>query len=182
MTITSRSWAIDMRMEGTTKTTMSRVALIVLIAIPMTFSASQSRSESPQPQVTFSEHVAPIIFNRCASCHRPGEAAPFSLLSYEDVWKRGKLIASVTQRRYMPPWYGDSEIAEFRDDRRLTDAQIQTIQEWVQAGMPEGDPAKTPQPPKFTPGWQLGQPDLVVRMNEPFEIPASGPDVFRNFA
>jgi mono/diheme cytochrome c family protein len=156
-----------------------RFALILLLVIPATLAGPQS---APQARVTFSEHVAPIVFNRCASCHRPGEAAPFSLLNYEDVRKRGKLIAGVTQSRYMPPWHGDSKMGAFRDDRRLTDAQIRTIQDWVQAGMPEGDPAKMPQLPKFTPGWQLGEPDLVVRMNEPFEIPADGPDVFRNFA
>jgi hypothetical protein len=138
---------------------------------------------TPQERTaTFSEDVAPIIFTKCAACHRPGEVAPFPLLSYSDVQKRGKLIASVTKSRYMPPWHGSSEMAAFRDDRRLTEAQIQTIQKWVQAGMPEGDPSKTPQLPAFTPGWQLGQPDLVVRMKEPFEIPADGPDVFRNFA
>jgi hypothetical protein len=70
----------------------------------------------------------------------------------------------------------------FRDDRRLTDAEIQTIQDWVQAGMPEGDPSRMPKTPTFTPGWQLGQPNLIVRMPEPFEIPADGPDIFRNFA
>ncbi len=136
----------------------------------------------PPAGPTFSADVAPIIFNKCASCHRPGEAAPFSLLSYDDVRKRGKLIATVTQNRYMPPWHGHSDMADFRDDRRLTDAQIRTLQEWVNAGMPEGDPAKMPALPKFTPGWQLGQPDLVVRMKDPFEIPADGPDIFRNFA
>jgi mono/diheme cytochrome c family protein len=158
---------------------LSRVALILLLALPAGLAGPQS---APRAQVTFSEDVAPIVFNRCASCHRPGEAAPFSLLNYDDVKKRGNLIARVTQSRYMPPWHGASEMGAFRDDRRLTDTQIRIIQDWVQAGMPEGDAAKTPQVPKFTPGWQLGQPDLVVRMNEPFEIPADGPDLFRNFA
>ena len=103
-------------------------------------------------------------------------------MSYEDVRKRGKLIASVTQSRYMPPWLGDSGMGSFRDDRRLTEAEIRTIQEWVQAGMPEGDPRKMTKAPTFTPGWQLGEPDLIVKMEAPFEIPADGPDVFRNFA
>jgi len=153
---------------------------LLLSALPAVFPGSPAAF--PQAQITFSEHVAPIVFNQCGACHRPGEAAPFSLLSYEDVRKRGKLIANVTQRRYMPPWFGDSEMGTFRDDRRLTDAQIRTIQAWVDAGMPEGDPRKLPPLPKFTPGWQLGQPDLIVRMDAPFEIPADGPDVFRNFA
>jgi mono/diheme cytochrome c family protein len=129
------------------------LALILLIAVPVTFSG---RPAVPQASPTFSGDVAPIIFNNCTACHRPGEAGPFSLLSFDDVRKRGKLIATVTQSRYMPPWHGDSQMATFRDDRRLTDAEIRTIQQWVQAGMPEGDPAKTPKPPQFTEGWQLG--------------------------
>jgi len=163
---------------------IQRLALIVaVILLPITFASFPAGSPAPaQAAVNFSEHIAPIVFNRCATCHRPGEAAPFSLLSYEDVRKRGKLIATVTQSRYMPPWLGTSEMGSFRDDRRLTDAQIQVIQQWVQAGMPEGDPSKMPKVPTFTPGWQLGKPDLVVTMAEPFEIPADGPDVFRNFA
>jgi hypothetical protein len=160
-----------------------RFAWVIIILLPLTFTGFPTGSPAPaQGSVNFSEHVAPIVFNRCATCHRPGEAAPFSLLSYEDVRKRGKLIAAVTLSRYMPPWLGHSEMGTFRDDRRLTDAQIRTIQNWVQAGMPEGDPAKTPKVPTFTPGWQLGQPDLIVQMEAPFEIPADGPDVFRNFA
>ena len=160
-----------------------RVALIIATLLPLTFTGFPAGSPTPaQGSLNFSEHIAPIVFNRCATCHRPGEAAPFSLLSYEDVRKRGKLIASVTQSRYMPPWLGDSGMGSFRDDRRLADAEIRTIQEWVQAGMPEGDPRKMTKAPTFTPGWQLGEPDLIVRMEAPFEIPADGPDVFRNFA
>ena len=159
---------------------LSRIALILLLALPVVFASPAT--QQVQSPVTFSEHVATIIFNKCASCHRPGEAGPFSLLSYDDVRKRGKLIATATQKRYMPPFHGSSDMAVFRDDRRLTDNEIRTIQSWIEAGMPEGDAKRTPPLPKFTPGWQLGQPDLVVRMNEPFEIPADGPDVFRNFA
>ena len=162
---------------------MQRFALIILVLIPLTFPALPARPlAAAQRSLNFSEHIAPIVFNRCATCHRPGEAAPFSLLSYEDVRKRGKLIATVTKSRYMPPWLGHSEMGSFRDDRRLTDAEIQTIQEWVLGGMPEGDPSRMPKTPTFTPGWQLGQPDLIVHMQEPFEVPADGPDIFRNFA
>jgi mono/diheme cytochrome c family protein len=131
--------------------------------------------------VTFTEHVAPIVFANCAVCHRPGEAAPFSLLSYEDVRARGRLIAEVTATRYMPPWHAAPGHGEFLDERRLADADIATIRRWVDAGMPEGDRARLPEPPRFPQGWQLGEPDLVVQMAEPFEVPADGPDVYRNF-
>src|SRR5215813_9476914 len=149
------------------------------LGLPVVFSG---RPAPAQSQVTFSENVAPIIFDKCAGCHRPGEAAPFSLLSYDDVRKRAKLIATVTQSRYMPPWQATSEMGAFRDDQRLSDTQIRTIQQWVDGGMVEGDPKKLPTLRTFTPGWQLGQPDLIVKMSEPFELPADGPDVFRNFA
>jgi hypothetical protein len=132
-------------------------------------------------QVTFSENIAPIVYGNCVTCHRPGEAAPFSLISYEDVRKRATLIATVTKARYMPPWHAAHDYGEFADERRLTDRQIATIADWVQQGMPEGDPAKTPKLPVFTDGWHLGKPDLILEMPVGFNLPASGPDVFRNF-
>jgi len=132
-------------------------------------------------QVTFSEHIAPIVYGNCVTCHRPGEAAPFALISYEDVKKRGSLIATVTKARYMPPWHAAHDYGEFAGERRLTDQQIATIADWVQQGMPQGDPAKMPKLPEFTDGWHLGKPDLVLEMPVGFNLPASGPDVFRNF-
>src|SRR5258707_317164 len=101
-------------------------------------------------KLTFTEHIAPIVFNNCASCHRPGEAAPFALMSYQDVKKRGALIAAVTRSRYMPPWHAEPGYGDFIDVHRLTGEQIASIQQWVDAGMPEGDPAKLPALPKFT--------------------------------
>jgi len=130
---------------------------------------------------TFSETIAPIIHKNCTACHRPGEAAPFSLISYDDVKKRGALIANVTGSRYMPPWHAAHGFGEFADERRLSDAEIATLAEWVKLGMPEGDPKKTPQPPQFTEGWHLGPPDLILEMPAAYDLPASGPDIYRNF-
>ena len=132
--------------------------------------------------VNFSEHIAPILFNNCTSCHRPGEAAPFTLMNYADAKKRGKLLATVTESRQMPPWKADKSDYEFKHERRLTDAQIEIIKRWVAAGMPEGNPAKLPPMPKFAEGWQLGKPDLIVKMSEAFTVPADGPDIYHNFA
>lgn len=132
-------------------------------------------------QVTFTEDVAPIIFNNCTSCHRPGEAGPFPLRTYHEVKKRGRTIARVTRSRFMPPWHPVAGDGEFADSLRLKSADIQTIQRWVRSGMPEGDPKKLPPMPEFTAGWQLGKPDLVVKMAEPFRVPAAGPDIYRNF-
>ena len=133
-------------------------------------------------RVTFSETIAPIVYANCVTCHRPGEAAPFSLISYDDVKKRGELMATVTKSRYMPPWHAAHGYGEFADERRLTDAQIATIGEWVKQGMPQGNPARMPPLPQFTEGWHLGKPDLILEMPVAFNVPAGGPDIYRNFA
>jgi len=130
---------------------------------------------------TFTETIAPIVYANCVTCHRPGEAAPFALISYEDVKKRGALIAAVTKSRYMPPWHAAHGYGEFADERRLADAQIAAIGEWVSQGMAQGDPAKMPKLPQFPDGWHLGKPDLVLEMPAGFDLPASGPDIYRNF-
>jgi hypothetical protein len=136
---------------------------------------------SAADKITFSETIAPIVYENCVTCHRPGQAAPFALITYEDVKKRGALIASVTQSRYMPPWHAAHGYGEFAGERRLSDAQIAAVGQWVKQGMPEGDPAKMPKLPQFPEGWHLGKPDLVLEMPAAFDLPASGPDVYRNF-
>lgn len=136
-------------------------------------------AETPVP--TFARDVAPIVFNKCTSCHRPGEAAPFALQSYADVKRRGALIATAVQSRVMPPWKAAPGDFAFRGDRTLTEQEVDTISRWVKGGMPEGDVRQVPPVPAFTTGWQLGPPDLVVSMPEGFDVPAYGPDVYRNF-
>lgn len=130
---------------------------------------------------TFSEHVASIIFQNCASCHRPGEIGPFPLLTYDDVRKRSRLIAEVTENRVMPPWHAESGHLEFLNSRILNESQINTLRRWHEAGAPEGDPNALPKQPEFPEGWQLGKPDLVVRMDRPFKLYAEGRDIYRNF-
>lgn len=132
-------------------------------------------------KITFSEHIAPIVFQNCVECHREGEAAPFTLTDYREVSKRGRLIQTVTEKRFMPPWHPEPGHGEFRHTRRLSDSDIKLIARWVETGAPEGDPAKTPALPKFAAGWRLGKPDLVVQMSEAFTVPADGPDIYRNF-
>ena len=136
----------------------------------------------PLPEnVTFTEHVAPILFQNCTRCHRPGEAAPFALQNFQDAQKRGKQIAEVTAKKFMPPWHAEHGDVEFSNERRLTDDQIALLGAWHKQGMKEGDQAKLPTPPKFTEGWQLGKPDLIVKMPEPFEVAAEGKDIYWNF-
>jgi Tol biopolymer transport system component/mono/diheme cytochrome c family protein len=157
------------------------VAAVAFGPIVVLSQAPPARPGSP-PRVTFTETIAPIVYGNCVTCHRPGEAAPFSLISYEDVARRGALIAKVTESRYMPPWHAEPGFGEFVGERRLTDGQIATIAAWVKQGMPRGDEAKMPKLPESSPdGWRLGTPDLVLEMPAGFEVPASGPDVFRNF-
>ena len=139
-------------------------------------------SETPaKASMTFNRDVAPLVFRRCASCHRPGEVAPFPLLNYGDVSKRAGLIRSVVEGRVMPPWKAEPGFGHFADDRRLTDEQVSTIVRWVEAGTPEGDPADLPPLPRFAAGWQLGEPDMVVKMDEPYNLVAEGEDVYRCF-
>lgn len=139
--------------------------------------AATAQSQTP----TYTENIAPIIYNNCSKCHRAGQVAPFTLTSYSDVKQRALTIASVTQSGYMPPWKAEPTWAAFRDERRLTATQIALIRQWVAAGMPQGDPAKEPPLPTFTSDWQLGQPDLILEMPKAFTVPADGPDIYQNF-
>ena len=149
--------------------------ILTLCALPATIRGGQRHP------VTFNKDVAPLIFEHCTACHRPGEVAPFSLMTYDDVRSRARLIADATARRFMPPWMPEPGHGELSGSRRLSDGEIQTIQEWVEDGAVEGDVKDRPAIPVYTPGWQLGQPDVVLMMPEAFTMPASGPDLFRNF-
>jgi Tfp pilus assembly protein PilF/mono/diheme cytochrome c family protein len=131
--------------------------------------------------VTFNRDIAPIIFHSCSSCHRPGEAAPFSLLTYSDVKKHARQVAEVTRSRSMPPWLPDPQELRFADESRLTDAEILRIADWVEQGAAEGDPKDLPPEPKFVEGWRLGKPDLILTASKPFTLPPSGTDTYWNF-
>jgi mono/diheme cytochrome c family protein/peroxiredoxin len=157
-----------------------RIVPLAVIVLFLTSRTAKAAEELPA-NVTFAEHIAPIVFHQCATCHRPGQVAPFSLLNYADTRKHAKTMLRVIQDRYMPPWQPEPGYGEFRNERRLTQAQIALFDKWVKTGMAEGDPQKTPKLPKFPDGWRLGTPDLVVKMDRPFEVPADGPDIYQNF-
>lgn len=158
----------------------SAMLLAPALALPLALTNGEPVVEENAP-VTFAEHVAPIVFDNCTSCHRAGEAAPFELVDYDTVRKRGRMIQLVTQTRYMPPWKPEPGFGEFDGSRFLDADAVETLRRWVEAGMPEGDPSKTPELPEFPEGWQLGEPDLVLTMDAAFEVPADGPDIYRNF-
>src|SRR6202167_3412599 len=103
---------------------------------------------------TFNKDIAPILYANCSTCHRPGEVAPFPLLTYQDASKRAALIAGAVAGRFMPPWKAEPGFGDFAGERRLTDAQIALIKDWAKAGAPEGDPKLKPAPPQFADGWQ----------------------------
>ncbi len=143
-----------------------------------------SRSAAPTPtepaDVTFATDVAPIVFEKCASCHRPGEAGPFSLLTPDDVRRRAKQIVDVTQSRYMPPWMPAAGQGDFAGARRLSDRELAVFKRWEEAGAPAGDAAQMPTPPSFADGWQTGPPHLVLE-SPPYTLASQERDVFRNF-
>jgi Flp pilus assembly protein TadD len=148
-------------------------AFVICLVLPC-------HAQAAEP-VTYTRDIAPILFERCTGCHRPGEVGPFSLQTYRDARQRLTLIADVTKRRVMPPWKPDRAPGLFVDDRSLTDRQIQLIQDWAAQGGPEGDPAALPPLPTFADGWQLGTPDVVASMAAPYTLRPDGADLFRTF-
>jgi tetratricopeptide (TPR) repeat protein len=142
--------------------------------------ASDIYRPRPRGALTFNKNIAPILFQRCAMCHRPGQSGPFPLLTYEDARRRAKQIAEVTASRFMPPWLPEAGHGEFAESRRLSADEIGVIQQWAAEGAPEGNAADRPALPQWPEGWQLGQPDLVVQMPEPYLLAAEGRDVYRN--
>jgi tetratricopeptide (TPR) repeat protein len=170
-----------------------RFALLGL-GVALCLLAACQRESAREGNVTFNKDIAPILFDNCASCHRPiasspqteGDplcvaGAPFPLLEYASVQPRARQIAAATSTRAMPPWLPEAGHGEFVNVRRLRDDQIALIQRWAEQGAPEGDPADKPKPPVFPDGWQLGTPDLVLKSAESYSLEAGKGDVFRNF-
>ncbi len=137
--------------------------------------------KTPLGKITYSEHIAPLFYQKCVSCHRPGEAAPFSLIDYAGAKRRSKTIQRVVTDRYMPPWQPVPGHGKFRGSLRLKHSEVDLIQSWIDADCPQGDSSKKPEPPVFTKGWSLGKPDLIVEMDEAFEVYAEGKDIYRYF-
>ena len=155
-------------------------AAISVLAASLTAAGACRRAAPPPAPPTFNRDIAPIVFANCAPCHREGEAAPFTLLSYADAVKHADGMAAVTRRREMPPWLPDRGEFPILGERRLSDAQIDSIQRWVSGGTPEGDPADLPKPPAWPDGWQLGKPDAVVPVARPYTLKPGEEDVYRN--
>lgn len=165
------------------------VGLVLATSLAATAGPSQTQRLATLPSaavapnaVTFNRDIAPLFFEHCSTCHRPGTAAPFSLLTYSDARPWARAIKQATSTRSMPPWKPEPGYGgPFTGDRRLSETQIDLIARWVDAGAPAGDPADLPPLPDGLGGWRLGEPDLVIEMPEPFVLPADGDDVFRKF-
>lgn len=123
---------------------------------------------------TFSKDVAPVLYQRCVECHRPGEAAPMALRTYQEARPWAKAIKQAVAARTMPPWFADPAVNHFANSRRLSDAEVATIVKWADGGAPEGNPKDMPKLPEFVKGWAIGKPDVVVDMGKDFTIPANG--------
>jgi tetratricopeptide (TPR) repeat protein len=134
-----------------------------------------------QPPLTFAHDIAPILYEHCVACHRPGQAGPFALLTYADVKKHAEQISDVTHSGLMPPWLPEAGYGAFVGERRLSDDERRMIAEWVRQGVPEGDPADTPTPPAAGGDWPLGPPDVVIEAPQALEVAPSGPEVYWNF-
>ena len=153
---------------------------LALVAIGHAQAPNRAAATDPGAP-TFTRDVAPIMFTKCASCHRPGEVAPMALLSYADARPWASAIKQKVSTRAMPPWHADPAHGSFRNDLRLSDREIDTIVKWVDGGAREGDPSALPALPKFPEGWQIGKPDAVFEMTQDFEIPASGEVAYQYF-
>ena len=154
----------------------------LILAVVFLFQLSTSASDKASP-VTFTKDVASIMHKNCASCHRAGEIAPMSLVSFKDVRPWAKSIREVVVERRMPPWLADPKHGEFANDSRLSQKEIDTIVAWVDGGAKEGDLKDLPPAPKFQPeGWKRGIPDVILPMTVEASVPADGVVAYRHFA
>src|SRR5262249_8945035 len=164
----------------------SRSAKAFALLGTVSVAVAVSRAQAPAPRsVTFTKDVAPIVQKSCQGCHRPGSIGPFSLLSYEEARPWARSIKDRVSRRQMPPWHVDKTIGihRFKDDPSLTDAEIQTIVDWVDAGAPKGNATDMPAPRTFDDSdrWHIGKPDLIVSMPKEFTVKPEQADWWGNF-
>lgn len=156
-----------------------RVCLCLCLILFFSCTEQEKKEEvTTGTNITWSEHISPIIFKNCTPCHRPGEAGPFNLLTYHDAVKNANKIKFVTSTRFMPPWPADPNYVHFSGERVLSDHDIGLIKKWVDAKMPRGDSLKEPLAPTFYKGSFFGKPDLVIRSLQPVQLKGNGTDAF----
>jgi mono/diheme cytochrome c family protein len=164
--------------------------LAVLLVLPLgpfgitAENGGATRDETPRPganDVTYAKHIAPIIQNKCQTCHRPGTAAPFSLLDYEDVVDWSQTIKEVVEQKRMPPWHADPRFGKFANDRRLTQDEIDLLVRWIDADTPKGNDQDLPPAKHYPDGWMIGTPDVVFELPEEVSVQATGTVPYRYY-
>ena len=151
----------------------SSFQILLAFAFCGPFNARAQEPNNPPP--TFSKDAAPILQKHCQTCHRPGEAAPFSMLTYKDTKPWASIIKMAVTQKIMPPWYADPQYGHFSNERSLSPAEIRTIVTWVNGGAQEGDPKDMPpRVQEFVEGWGIPQPDVVLQLPKPLSVPPSG--------
>ena len=143
------------------------------LCVAATAMSSGAAAQQPQGVPTFSRDVAPILYDNCVTCHRAGEAAPMSLVTFAAARPWARAIATAVGTGAMPPWHAE-EVGRFENERRLSAAQKDVIARWAAGGAPEGDPKDLPARPAYADGWRIGAPDAVFEMLEDYPVPARG--------
>src|ERR1041384_6589989 len=163
---------------------MKKARLILLISafcLVAGYIMSSKAEGNSKAAMTFSKDIAPIFYKNCVGCHRPGEIAPMSLISYKEVRPWAKSIREKVTTREMPPWHLDSHYGKWENDRRMTQKEIDAIVAWIDGGAQEGNPKDLPPPPKLASGWQIGEPDVVFQMPAEYTVPAEGAVPYQYF-
>lgn len=160
----------------------TRLMLLVLgLFVSAALAGSSAASGGSRGALTFNKDIAPIFFNNCVGCHREGEIAPMSLMTYKEVRPWAKAIREKVATREMPPWHADPKHGTWANDRRMSQKDIDAILSWVDGGAKEGDPKDLPPAPKFASGWQIGEPDMVFHMPVEYTVPAEGAVSYQYF-
>jgi peroxiredoxin len=175
-------YGIGVRREKPTRSDLKEAIDELLVGKAVTTSRTEAtgcvieRAKKPRvsDEVTYARHVAPILQKRCQECHRPGEIGPFSLLGYEDAKKRTGRIREALVEQRMPPWHADPRHGKFLNDRRLTQAERDTLLEWIDTGATKGDDKDLPPVRTFAKGWKIGEPEKIFMMEKEFKVPAAG--------
>lgn len=152
-------------------------AFTIFIVMSFLFS-SCIREKNSNPTPVFSKEIAPIFYENCSSCHRPGSGAPFNLITYEDIVKKIHTVQLSINERLMPPWPADTSYSHFVGEKVLSEKEIELINSWIEIGFPVGDTSQIPQPPDFGLNTEKKKPDFVLRMRQPFKIKGDNTDNF----
>ncbi len=163
------------------KASVFTLTLVLFCAACLVTLTTTSANNKGKAAVTFNKDVAPIFNAKCAECHRPGETAPFSTLTYKETRPWAKSIKEKVVSREMPPWHADPHFGQWANDRRLSEAEIKTIVAWVDGGAVEGNAKDLPPAPKLAEGWNIPTPDVVLKMEDEYVVEASGPDEYQYF-